>query len=259
MMLTDDKNLDLFSDLPADNTGTISDEDMPDVMAALEKIDREEEELSSGLPVQEEPVPEAREVQLPISGTKNPLVAPGEGFLFVPAEEMESLEEVGDYLRQVREKLQVSVDDVAGETRIKPFYISALENGNIAELPPPAFTLGYIRKLCNCYRVDTAPLAGFLEALRDTVEVELPDDVSKIVSGRLVDENEMRKRNQLAIAFLGVVLLLVLAVVAGLISLFMWISDNVSLPGGSGVSEKEIVEFQDDPVLKKSVLTPPKR
>src|SRR5262245_6455891 len=55
---------------------------------------------------------------------------------------------VGPYLRELREKRGISLDEVARATRIAPRYLEALEADEHSALPERVFTKGFIRAYC---------------------------------------------------------------------------------------------------------------
>jgi cytoskeleton protein RodZ len=55
---------------------------------------------------------------------------------------------VGAYLRGLRERQGLSVDELSRATRVLHHYIEALESDNMASLPAPVFTKGFIRAYC---------------------------------------------------------------------------------------------------------------
>lgn len=55
---------------------------------------------------------------------------------------------VGSYLRELRERRGVSLDEIARVTRVGRSYLEALEAGDFAKLPAPVFTRGFIRAYC---------------------------------------------------------------------------------------------------------------
>jgi hypothetical protein len=55
------------------------------------------------------------------------------------------LSELGDVLRGAREKKNLSLTEVAWQTRIKESYLEALESGDYASLPGPAYITGFLR------------------------------------------------------------------------------------------------------------------
>jgi cytoskeleton protein RodZ len=81
---------------------------------------------------------------------------------------------VGASLRELRVRQGVSLEELSRATRINPHYLEALEADDLAALPAPAFTRGFIRAYCqvlqspaddalNLYHQQTgtpAPVAG---------------------------------------------------------------------------------------------------
>jgi cytoskeleton protein RodZ len=55
---------------------------------------------------------------------------------------------LGAFLRQRREAKAFSLDDLATATRIRPRYLSALEEDRLADLPAPMFVRGHLRAYC---------------------------------------------------------------------------------------------------------------
>src|SRR5215831_11361107 len=85
---------------------------------------------------------------------------------------------VGAYLRGLREKQGMSVDELSRATRVLHHYLEALETDNIHSLPAPVFTKGFIRAYCQAVGVPPE------EALKlyDQLGVPVPD-VGKVPSG----------------------------------------------------------------------------
>lgn len=55
---------------------------------------------------------------------------------------------VGPYLRELRERRGVSLEEIARVTRVVRCYLEAIEGGRFEELPAPVFTRGFIRSYC---------------------------------------------------------------------------------------------------------------
>ena len=66
------------------------------------------------------------------------------------------MESLGDYLRRKREERGRTVEDVARETRIQAYLLTALENDDLSPLPPPAFVRGFLRNTCRALGVPDA-------------------------------------------------------------------------------------------------------
>lgn len=52
---------------------------------------------------------------------------------------------VGQRLHQERSKRQLSLDDIAQATKIKPRFLAAIERGEYDKLPSPAYAKGFVR------------------------------------------------------------------------------------------------------------------
>jgi cytoskeletal protein RodZ len=62
------------------------------------------------------------------------------------ATQVERLREIGQYLKQVREERQLSLEEVSAHTRIQTRLLRALEAGDVAELPEPIYVQGFLRQ-----------------------------------------------------------------------------------------------------------------
>jgi len=65
---------------------------------------------------------------------------------------------IGDRLRQARERLGVSVDDLAERTRIRPYVIESIELGDFSPCGADFYARGHLRMLTGVLGVDPAPL-----------------------------------------------------------------------------------------------------
>lgn len=86
---------------------------------------------------------------------------------------------VGAYLRGLRERQGLSVDELSRATRVLHHYLEALESDNLGSLPAPVFTKGFIRAYCQALG------AGPEEALRlfDRSAVRLPEGPKVPIAG----------------------------------------------------------------------------
>jgi len=62
--------------------------------------------------------------------------------------------QVGDFLRDVRKRKGLSIDEIAEGTGIRAQYIEALENGDYAKIPGDVFIKGFIRNYGNFLNLD---------------------------------------------------------------------------------------------------------
>ncbi len=61
---------------------------------------------------------------------------------------MNSLDTLGAELRELRESLGVSRDEVYLKIRIPKAYVKALEEGDLAALPAPCYVVGFVKSYC---------------------------------------------------------------------------------------------------------------
>lgn len=77
------------------------------------------------------------------------------------------LAEIGDELRQRRELLGLSLDEVAQHTRLDRFYLQALEKGDLESLASPVQMRGMLQQYADFIELDSdAVLLRFAEALQ---------------------------------------------------------------------------------------------
>ncbi|MBD2091373.1 helix-turn-helix domain-containing protein [Microcoleus sp. FACHB-1515] len=61
-------------------------------------------------------------------------------------EQAQKLAEIGEYLRQVREQHDLTLDEMAGKTLIQVRLLKAIESGNLNPLPEPVYIRGFIKR-----------------------------------------------------------------------------------------------------------------
>lgn len=69
---------------------------------------------------------------------------------------------IGEILKEERQFHRLSVDELAKRTRIRPEYLTALEENNFEALPAAAFVKGYIKTYAHVFGFDPQPLLGIL-------------------------------------------------------------------------------------------------
>ena len=60
----------------------------------------------------------------------------------------------GELLRYAREKAGYTVEQIAEKTKLRTYYLYAMEDDQPDRLPPPTYVSSYIRSLCIFYRLD---------------------------------------------------------------------------------------------------------
>jgi cytoskeletal protein RodZ len=62
--------------------------------------------------------------------------------------------EIGSYLRQARESIGLSLDQLQEKTKIQKSFLVAIENGEFHKLPSPFYVRTYLRSYANCVKVE---------------------------------------------------------------------------------------------------------
>lgn len=117
----------------------------------------------------------------------------------------------GARLREARERLGLSVDDVVSRIKFAPRQIAALEADDYAQLPEPAFVRGFVRSYARLVQLDPAPL---LAALPHTPAAPAPAAEQALPEVPFPTEYSTRKPN---LIWLGAAL--AVAIVLGLFAL----------------------------------------
>ncbi len=65
---------------------------------------------------------------------------------------------VGSYLKRMREERNLTIDQVAQATRVRPIYLKALENDEPSVLPSKPQARGFIRLVADYLQIDPQPL-----------------------------------------------------------------------------------------------------
>lgn len=92
----------------------------------------------------------------------------------------------GNRLRQAREAKRVSREEVAAELRLHKKLIAALEEDDDANLPPPAFVVGYLRSYS---RLLDLPENEVVEAYERHVRGEDPEIVSRVKDAQVTSRD----------------------------------------------------------------------
>lgn len=152
------------------------------------------------------------------------------------------VEAVGAYLRELRERRGISLDEVSRLTRVPSRYLEALEASRLAELPAPVFVRGFIRAYCQALGEPPEHALARLQVGEETTpRARTPQPVARKSDSVTEARNaEARSRARPAVA-VSLVLLVVLG--GALVSLTMAVRPDdhraVQVPGGPAVSEVE--------------------
>ncbi|MCI5049897.1 MAG: helix-turn-helix domain-containing protein [Rickettsiales bacterium] len=105
--------------------------------------------------------------------------------------EADHYQHVGAYLRDLRQKFELSVEEVASRLHIRPKYIIALEEGNMEDMPGKVYTIGYLQNYAEFLGLDPEDVLKKyvgLSALdaQQTFKIVRPNDQQDNPSYRLV-------------------------------------------------------------------------
>lgn len=173
----------------------------------------------------------------------------------IPDIDAGSARSCGEFLRQQRERLGVTYDEVFEATKIKPDLIAALENEDFSQLPQPVYVIAYVKRLCQFYNINNALAREFLDRLRSEIAFDVPEDVSKSVKGSDESEENMRRIRNLAVVVALVFLLLLLLIISGITMVVVNLrKSGHQLEKQPPFSENTLVELQPKPKLRMTEL-----
>ena len=86
-----------------------------------------------------------------------------------PDPSSEGTSRIGGELRTARERLGWEIDAVAEALRLKPAFIRAIEQGDLAGLPAPAYTVGFVRTYATALGLDPNEAIRRFRGERDEV------------------------------------------------------------------------------------------
>src|SRR5205809_6283983 len=73
---------------------------------------------------------------------------------------------VGSYLRELRQRRGVALDEISRSTRVPQRYLESLEVDDFATLPEAPFTRGFIRAYCQALHAPPDEALAYYEAAR---------------------------------------------------------------------------------------------
>lgn len=114
---------------------------------------------------------------------------------------------LGKALREARERLGLSIADVAHQTKLAPRQIEALEADDFQHLPEMPFVRGFVRSYAKILQLDAQPLLVFLPQTNAPPMPLIPDSVE-------VPFPSAHSPQQQNLVWLGAALLLAVLVVA---------------------------------------------
>ena len=74
---------------------------------------------------------------------------------------------IGDTLREARDKMELSVEDIEEATKIRRKYIRALEDNNFEVIPGKVYVRGFLRSYARCLNLDGDKLVQEFNEMND--------------------------------------------------------------------------------------------
>ena len=121
----------------------------------------------------------------------------------------------GQVLRRLRESRGKTIEELASETCIKPDALKALENEDTESLPPPFYIAAYIKKLCTLYGVSEELTESLSADVKSTLERTVPEDLSRVVRGHGVSEENEKRIRRLAVILVALAVAAAVLIISG--------------------------------------------
>ena len=126
----------------------------------------------------------------------------------------------GRLVRQAREKLNLSIEDLGAQIKLARFTLDAIERDDFAQLNEPVYVRGYYRKLAKVLPVQEAELIAAYERVAGT---RAPPHPSKLI---LAGGAELGSGRRVSLKLVAAIILI--GIVVG--ALVFWGKNRVSAP-----------------------------
>ncbi|MES2883531.1 MAG: RodZ domain-containing protein [Pseudomonadota bacterium] len=145
----------------------------------------------------------------------------------------------GRLVRQAREKLNLSIEDLGAQIKLARFTLDAIERDDFAQLNEPVYVRGYYRKLAKVLPVQEAELIAAYERVAGT---RAPPHPSKLI---LAGGAELGSGRRVSLKL--AVTIILIGVVVG--ALLFWGKNRVSAPSvtPAPVAQPAAIEPQPQP------------
>jgi cytoskeletal protein RodZ len=74
-------------------------------------------------------------------------------------EQMQKLTEIGTFLRNLRTKKGMTLEEIATKTMVQQRFLDAIEKGDYEHLPEPLYIRGFIRRFAEAMGIDGIPIS----------------------------------------------------------------------------------------------------
>ncbi len=113
---------------------------------------------------------------------------------------------LGEKLRQAREARDITINDVAEQTRISPLYLESIENDDYRPLPGGIFNKGFVKSYAKAVGVDeTEALADYSRIIAEQTQGEYNDE-PKTYRPEVLTDDRRSSTTLLTIIFAVVIL-----------------------------------------------------
>lgn len=99
--------------------------------------------------------------------------------------------EIGSYLRQAREAIGMSLEELQEKTKIQKSFLIAIENGEFDKLPSPFYVRTYLRSYANCVKIEPHHI---LRQYRKMEQAERLTGVHKAVTPNDLQQNQQTQK-----------------------------------------------------------------
>ncbi len=126
---------------------------------------------------------------------------------------MSETEFYGDILKNRRRERQLSLDDVARQTRMRASFLEALEEGRFEEFPAETYVKGFLRNYSEFLGLDSEALLDLYQQQRPAVD-DVDSELRRIETGLVqsVQRSSARWRSLLLSLFVAALILIGLGV-----------------------------------------------
>ncbi|MDR1616753.1 MAG: DUF4115 domain-containing protein [Syntrophomonadaceae bacterium] len=130
--------------------------------------------------------------------------------------------DLGGFLRETRIELGISIEEVEEETKIRKYYIEALEDNNFAVLPPQVYACGFVKKYARVLGLDSEEVVSvFSELAYGKNGADEPDFVAANNDMVYKDINKIENRGRRFFSTRSIIFALVFLVAV------IWLGNNL--------------------------------
>ncbi len=178
-------------------------------------------------------------------------------------EKIDDFAAFGILLRNAREVVDISIDDVARKTRIKKSYIDALEQEDFSRLPSKVYIRAYIRTLGELYKMEADTIDEINRTLRDSDHLHLGEEVynTSLIYSSEEDEEEL-SLNQRNFPFKIIITLIVLLIALIITTWFVYKAIHTTKTPDKPAQDAKfdatkLKDFEQDQLIKMSEMPVP--